>query len=127
MIGVPSISQLSDEHLAKWPLGLSFQALQCTGAAVAWSNRRLPYAGGDEALLQEFAWQIPTAPSSEWPVGPRKTFYAECYGGEGIHRNGGGVRGGWSGEGLVKGIGVNLLSGYSDEAEDGRGRGRASG
>jgi hypothetical protein len=128
--GTPDVSILpnvSDEHLAKWPWGLSFQMLQCPTPTVAWSNRRLPYQGGDEGLLHDFAWQIPTVPRAAWPDTPRKTFYAECYGGEGIHHNGGGVRGAWSGNWLVKGTGINLLSGYSDEVASGyRRNGRAS-
>ena len=105
-----------EEHLAKWPWGLPFQTLQCPAPAVVWSNRRLPYVGGDNGLLEDFAWQIPTVPRAAWPDTPRKTFYAESYGGDGIHQNGGGVRSAWSGDWLVKGTGINLLSGYSDEA-----------
>jgi hypothetical protein len=127
MLDVRPSPYLPEEHLAKWPWGLSFQMLPCPAPAVVWSNRRLLYAGGDDGLLGEFAWQIPTAPRAAWPATPRKTFYAECYGGEGIHHNGGGVRGAWSGDWLVKGTGINLLSGYSDEVASGyRRNGRAS-
>jgi hypothetical protein len=124
--GDPFSSSVNDEHLAKWPWGLSFPMLKSAGATVAWSNRRLPYEGGDDALIEAFAYQIPTDPPAAWPDEPRKTFYAECYGGQGIHHNGGGVRAGWTGNWLVKGIGINLLSGYSDEdAAEHRRNGRA--
>jgi|GEM_PF-2869923 len=127
MSDIRSASLEDNEHMAKWPWGLSFQMLRCPAPAIAWSNCRLPYAGGDEALLREFAWQIPTAPRTVWPVEPRKTFYAECYGGDGVQYNGGGVRGAWHGDWLVKGCGTNLLSGYSDEvAATYRRNGRAS-
>ena len=127
MLDVQPSSYPPEEHFAKWPWGLSFQMLQCPAPTVVWSNRRFPYTGGDEGLLQDFAWQIPTIPRLDRPDTPRKTFYAECYGGEGIHHNGGGVRGAWSGDWLVKGTGINLLSGYSDEVASGyRRNGRAS-
>jgi hypothetical protein len=97
------------------------------GAEVVWTNRRLPFEGGKEALLDEFAWHIPPAGSRTTQAGPTKTFYAECYGGIGIHHNGGGVRCAWTGSWLVKGVGINLLSGYSDEyATQYRKNGRAS-
>lgn len=121
-----SLSKSRNEHLARWPWGVSFQMLKCTGATVAWSNRHLAYEGGDEALIDAFAYQIPKEPPAAWPDVPRKTFYAECYGGQGIHHNGGGVRVGWTDDWLVKGIGINLLSGYSDEdAAEYRRNGRA--
>lgn len=125
--GASSPASSNDEHLAKWPWGLSFQTLQSPAPVVAWSNRRMAFEGGNEALLQAFAWQIPIGPQSDWQDKPRKTFYAECYGGEGIHNNGGGVRGAWDGDWVVKGTGINLLSGYSDElASTYRRNGRAS-
>jgi hypothetical protein len=121
-----SFSGSSDKHLARWPWAVSFPMLKSVGTTVAWSNPHLVYEGGDDALIDAFAYQIPKEPPAEWPDASRKTFYAECYGGQGIHHNGGGVRVGWSGDWLVKGIGINLLSGYSDEdAAEYRKNGRA--
>ena len=118
---------VDDEHMAKWPWGLSFQTQRCPSPAVVWSNRRLPYVGGEAALLKDFAWQVPLAPGTAPANTPTKTFYAECYGGDGVQNNGGGVRAAWSGDWLIKGTGINLLSGYSDEeAAQYRLNGRAS-
>jgi CDGSH-type Zn-finger protein len=110
-----------------WPWSLPFSMVKTTGAEVVWSNRRLPFDGGDHALVEEFAWNIPIDAAKETNAESGKTFYAECYGGVGIHHNGGGVRCAWSGNWLVKGIGINLLSGYSNEdAAKHRKNGRAS-
>lgn len=46
---------------------------------------------------------------------PKKTFYAERYGGYGISRNGGGVRCGFTNNYQVKGIGVNPLIGIGTD------------
>lgn len=96
-------------------------------ATVAWSNRRLPFNGGTTALLDECAWHIPVRGDIRSSANISRTFYAECYGGDGIHHNGGGARCGWHHPWIVKGIGINLLSGYSDEdAASYRNNGRAS-
>jgi hypothetical protein len=107
-------SRYTTEHLAKWPWGLSFQMHRCPAPALIWTNRRLPHASGDTGLLEDFAWQVPIDPLRAGA--PCKTFYAECYGGDGVQNNGGGVRGAWLGDWIIKGSGINLLSGYSDEA-----------
>jgi hypothetical protein len=96
------------------------------GVEVVWTNRRLPFEGGEGALLDEFAWHIPLDKEPAPPDTPTRTFYAECYGGDGIHHNGGGARCAWSGNWLIKGIGINLLSGYSDEDAVRRRSGRGS-
>jgi hypothetical protein len=123
---VPSF--LDDEvHYAKWPWGLSFSMIATPAAEVVWANRRLPFEGGEDKLLDEFAWHVPLDKSHLTSDARTKTFYAECYGGYGIHHNGGGARCGWTGNWLVKGIGINLLAGYSDEdAAQFRNNGRAS-
>ena len=113
-------------HYAKWPWGLSFPMVRIPVAQVVWSNRRLPFEAGEQALLDEFAWHIPVDKAHTALDGATKTFYAECYGGDSIQYNGGGARCAWSGDWLVKGIGINLLSGYSDEdAAEHRRNGRA--
>jgi len=33
---------VDEQHLAKWPWGLSFQMQPCFAPTVIWSNRRLP-------------------------------------------------------------------------------------
>lgn len=119
-------STVDAEHLARWPWGLSMPMVRHPGVDVVWTNRRLPFAGGERALLDEFAWHVPPARAPLAPHAETKTFYAECYGGDGIHHNGGGVRCAWSGDWLVKGIGINLLSGYSDEDAAQRRNGRGS-
>jgi hypothetical protein len=114
-------------HYAKWPWGLSFQMVRTETAGIAWVNRALELESDDAALLEEFAWNIPIEKNCATQAARTKTFYAECYGGDGIHHNGGGVRCGWTGNWVVKGIGINLLSGYSDEdASNYRKNGRAS-
>lgn len=101
--------------------------VKTTEATIAWSNRDLPFIGGEEALLEECAWHIPARDPHASGCAPTRIFYAECYGGDGIHHNGGGVRCAWTGDWLVKGVGINLLSGYSDEdAREHRKNGRAS-
>lgn len=129
MSNLGSLSGRSEnrEHYAMWPWGLSFPMVKTRAAEVVWSNQRLPFEGGNEALLEEFAWNIPVDKASLSSGEPTKTFYAECYGGGGIQHNGGGVRCAWRGKWLVKGIGINILSGYSDEdASVYRKNGRAS-
>ena len=112
---------------AHWPWGLPFEMVRTAGVKVAWSNRRLPFVDGEAALLNEYAWHVPARGSLLGNEDVSKTFYAECYGGDGIHHNGGGVRCAWQHPWIVKGIGVNLLSGYSDEAAASyRNNGRAS-
>lgn len=123
---IPPAQAHDVRHHAKWPWALSFQMVRTEAAGIAWTNRRLEFEGGEEALLEEFAWHIPVGKMNVVQGAGTKTFYAECYGGDGIHHNGGGVRCGWTGNWIVKGIGINLLSGYSDEdASSYRKNGRA--
>lgn len=119
-------SPVDARHLAKWPWGLSFPMVRHQGVDIVWTNPRLPFEGGAPALLDEFAWHIPPVQAPAVSGAETRTFYAECYGGDGIHHNGGGVRCAWSGDWLVKGIGINLLSGYSDEDAAQRRNGRGS-
>ena len=111
----PLLHSTNVDHYAKWPWGLPFPMVKISAATVVWSNPRLRFEGGEKALLKEFAWNIPLGEKQISHDLPTKTFYAECYGGDGIHYNGGGVHCARSGNWLVKGIGINLLSGYSDE------------
>ena len=124
---MPNPSSHASTQTEYWPWGLPFKMARAVNANVVWSNRRLPFEGGDAGLLNECAWSIPEKDNQNLDASFSKTFYAECYGGDGIHHNGGGVRCAWLHPWLVKGIGINLLSGYSDEdAALYRNNGRAS-
>jgi hypothetical protein len=116
--------RLQSEHI-NLPWAVPFTMRQIPGAELAWTNGRLPYAGGDAALLDDFAWQVPLWSSDVPEATASKTFYAERYGGSGIHKNGGGVRAALSGDWLVKAIGINILSGYTDEQAAERYNGRS--
>jgi hypothetical protein len=108
------------------PWGLPFLMQKNANSKIAWSNARLKFEGGDQALLDEFAWHVPIDKTQIESDAVVKTFHAERYGGSGIHNNGGGVRAAWTGNWIAKGVGINLLSGYSDdEAATFRHHGRA--
>ncbi|WP_340267612.1 hypothetical protein [Sphingobium mellinum] len=69
----------------------------------------------EEALLQNYAYVGPNGLDGLSSSAPRKTFYAERYGGVGIGSNGGGARCGTDGQYLVKGMGSNQLLGVDSD------------
>lgn len=69
----------------------------------------------EEVLLQNYAFVGPNGLEGLSSSAPRKTFYAERYGGVGIGSNGGGARCGTDGRYLVKGMGSNQLLGADSD------------
>lgn len=65
----------------------------------------------EEFFLDNYAYVGPDGLDEPKSTAPRKTFYAERYGGVGIGSNGGGARCGTDGRWLVKGMGSNQLLG----------------
>ena len=55
----PLLHSTNVDHYAKWPWGLPFPMVKISAATVVWSNPRLRFEGGEKALLEEFAWNIP--------------------------------------------------------------------
>lgn len=69
----------------------------------------------EEFILENYAYFGPDGLDSSSSTSPRKTFYAERYGGVGIGSNGGGARCGTDGRYLVKGMGSNQLLGVDSD------------
>ncbi|MFS2015410.1 hypothetical protein ACEN88_02400 [Massilia sp. CT11-108] len=87
-------------------------------ASLAAANPGMPYVGGPEALLARFAWNVP--PDGVDRSKPMKVFYADRYGGNAIHRNGGGARCASDGTWQIKGCGLNPLAGIDNDGSIGR-------
>ncbi len=81
-------------------------------AALAWRNGDLVFPGTDEEVVERFAWHIPVVKAGSRNA-PVRQLHVERYGGGGIHRNGGGARAFYSDDYVVKGAGINCLTGYT--------------
>lgn len=107
----------NENTLTKYPWAVPFEVSRDAKCDVVWMNPCLTPPGGKSEILEQFSWLVPMKGSVIDPSTPKKTVFAERYGGYGIHNNGGGVRAAWIGEWIVKGTGINPLSGYSEDDE----------
>lgn len=86
-----------------------------SSAKLVLRNSRVSYAPQSIDVLERFAWMIPEGKVSHLQLPFGNVFYADRYGGCGAQFNGGSVRCATDGEWQIKGIGINLLAGYSDD------------
>jgi hypothetical protein len=111
LINMATGGSATPPSVTPWSVPFLMQALPRARTVLV--NETLPYDGDRAALLQRFAWAVP--PSGVDTGALTRVFFADRYGGVGVHRNGGGARCASDGAWQIKGIGLNPLAGIQND------------